>query len=328
MTSPRLIHALDAGAVTLPDGRIAVFSPAAGTDLSGLGRDRVQVVTSFRPDHDFFAAQGYDCVRQPSSRFDAALVFVPRARDRARGLIAAAATLVSGGLLMIEGARTDGIDSILKDLRDRVQLDGGLSKAHGRILWLTGLVSFPDWRAASAPRDIGGWITVPGSFSSDAPDAGSSTLLAELPPLRGRVADLGAGWGYLSRSVLAGSREVTELHLIEADAEALDCARANVTDPRAAFHWADATRPLPGAPFDVVVTNPPFHTGRAPDPALGRAFIAAAARALTPQGTLWLVANRHLPYEAALTEAFVDVEARTGTPAFKITRASRPRRRT
>ncbi|MDT9081655.1 methyltransferase, partial [Escherichia coli] len=78
-------------------------------------------------------------------------------------------------------------------------------------------------------------------------------------------------------------------------------------DPRARFTWADATQGRPG-PFDAVVMNPPFHNGRAADPALGLAFIRAAAHALTPSGTLWMVANRHLPYEAALREAFREVE--------------------
>lgn len=327
MPELRLTHALDTGALTLPEGRIAVFGPTAGTDLAVLGHDRVQVITSFRPDHDAFAAQGYDCQRDPTGSFAAALVLLPRSREAARGRIAAAARAAAGGLLMIEGAKTDGIEAVLRDLRGRVELTDALSKAHGRLIWLTGLVDFPDWAAAAEPRDIGGWVTVPGGFSADAPDAGSSALLDALPPLRGRVADLGAGWGYLARGILAGGPAVTELHLIEADADALDCARQNVPDPRARFHWADALRPLPGAPFDTVVSNPPFHASRAADPSLGRAFIRAAAGALTAGGTLWLVANRHLPYEAALTEAFVEVEFPTGTPAFKIIRATRPRRR-
>jgi 16S rRNA (guanine1207-N2)-methyltransferase len=29
---------------------------------------------------------------------------------------------------------------------------------------------------------------------------------------------------------------------------------------------------------------------------------------LAPDGVLWLVANRHLPYDAALSEAFLEVE--------------------
>jgi 16S rRNA (guanine1207-N2)-methyltransferase len=145
-------------------------------------------------------------------------------------------------------------------------------------------------------------------------------LPARLGPL---VADLGAGWGYLSRAILA--REgVTEVHLIEADHAALDCARQNVTDPRARFHWADTTVHAPGIAFDTVVTNPPFHVTRAADPALGRSFVEAARRLLAPRGDLWLVANRHLPYETALRSAFREVAEIGDDPAFKLFHASHP----
>lgn len=114
---------------------------------------------------------------------------------------------------------------------------------------------------------------------------------------------------------------------MEAEADALDCARLNITDERAMFHWADAQEFTDEQPFDTIVTNPPFHTSRKAEPSLGEAFIAAAARLLSPQGELWLVANRHLPYEAALRDAFTTVEEAGGDPAFKIFRAVRPRRK-
>ena len=59
--------------------------------------------------------------------------------------------------------------------------------------------------------------------------------------------------------------------------------------------------------MDAVVMNPPFHTGRTAEPGLGQAFITAAARLLAPQGQLWMVANRHLPYETALGGQFAHV---------------------
>ena len=115
------------------------------------------------------------------------------------------------------------------------------------------------------------------------------------------------------------------LDLIEAEARALDCARLNVTDPRAAFHWADVTVASKTA-FDAIVMNPPFHTGRAADPSLGIAFIRSAAAALTPQGRLWMVANRHLPYEETLSKCFRDVSQVAVDAGFKVFQASRPLR--
>jgi 16S rRNA (guanine1207-N2)-methyltransferase len=119
---------------------------------------------------------------------------------------------------------------------------------------------------------------------------------------------------------------VEELHLVEASHTALECAKSNVQDKRAQFHWADARGWKAPGPLDGVVMNPPFHTGRAAEPALGQAFIATAARLLTPSGKLWLVANRHLPYETVLAEKFAKVEELAGDNRFKVLLAERPRR--
>ena len=65
---------------------------------------------------------------------------------------------------------------------------------------------------------------------------------------------------------------------------------------------------------------------READAGLGLAFIAAARGMMAPDGVLWLVANRHLPYDAALTAAFLEVETIGGDGAFRVIRAARPRR--
>jgi 16S rRNA (guanine1207-N2)-methyltransferase len=69
------------------------------------------------------------------------------------------------------------------------------------------------------------------------------------------------------------------------------------------------------------VTNPPFHQGRADLPELGRAFIVAAADALIAGGRLWLVANRHLPYEAVLNECFKTMRTVTTERGYKVIEA-------
>jgi 16S rRNA (guanine1207-N2)-methyltransferase len=64
--------------------------------------------------------------------------------------------------------------------------------------------------------------------------------------------------------------------------------------------------------------NPPFHDGGAEDRDLGVAFIQAAARLLRKGGVCWLVANRHLPYEAALAAAFAKVAVKADAGGYKI----------
>lgn len=323
MRAARLSLALETGALSLPsEGMIAVYRPRLGDDLSALPKDRVVVLTGFKPDHDHFAGR-YQVTPQPP--YAAAIVCLPRSREAGRALIAQAAAEVSpGGWVAVDGQKTDGIDTALKDLRRRVDLSESLSKAHGK------LASFPvgpdlsDWRAV--PSMVQGFQTLPGVFSADGPDRGSVLLAGALPEkLGGKVADLGAGWGYLAAAILKRPG-VKRLDLVEAEADALTCAKVNVTDERARFHWADATQWRPETLLDAVVMNPPFHTGREADAGLGAAFIRAARRMLAPDGGLWLVANRHLPYDAVLAECFLEVQDVAGDSAFRVIHAKKPRR--
>ena len=66
-------------------------------------------------------------------------------------------------------------------------------------------------------------------------------------------------------------------------------------------------------------------TGRggatAAGPDIGRAFIASAGNALKPGGALWLVANRHLPYEEALADGFASARIVAQQGGFKVVHA-------
>jgi 16S rRNA (guanine1207-N2)-methyltransferase len=45
---------------------------------------------------------------------------------------------------------------------------------------------------------------------------------------------------------------------------------------------------------------------------------------MQPAGTLWLVANRHLPYAAVLGQSFRSVEDVSGDGSFRVIRATHP----
>ena len=325
MTADRLSFAIEAGMPLPDDGRIALFGAPADLATGPLPLDRCQVVQRFFPDFSAWQARGVATARLPEGPFAAAIVFLPRARDLAEARVAEAVAAAPGGLIVIDGQKTDGIEPMLKALRGRVELQGQVSKAHGKTAWFTAGATFDDWAHGQTRTASGAW-TAPGVFSADGLDPASEALLAVLPPKLGAdVADLGAGWGALSAGLLQ-RESLRKLHLVEADHAALDCACRNIDDPRAVFHWADATNWKPEAALDAVVMNPPFHQGRKADPALGQAFIASARRMLKPSGKLWLVANRHLPYESALSTHFRNSEEIAGDSRFKILHATRPNR--
>lgn len=321
MADSRLSLAL-AEAGLSPDGGIAVFAPTPETDLSALPRAQVQVVSRDAVVHGVLS--GHDCRTRAEGPLSAAVVVVPRAKAEARALLAEAVAACPDGLILVDGQKTDGVEPLFRACRARVEVQGHVTKGHGRAFWFRSEGKFDDWQALPASAD--GFQTLPGVFSADGIDPGSALLADNLPDKPGRhVADLGAGWGFLAARALR-MPQIGELHLVESDATALDCARVNVTDPRARFHWADVTRWEPPVLFDTVLMNPPFHQGRKGAPELGLAFIATAARVLRPGGRLVLVANRHLPYEAALQARFGKVDETAGDSRFKILAALRPTR--
>ena len=328
MSASRLALFLRGGGLALPEaGDIAVFGAGADTDLSGLPKDRLALVARMKPDVDALTASGYRVDVKAPEHAEIAVVFLPRAKAEARVLVARAVDLA--GRVVVDGAKTAGVDSLYREIRTRAAVSPAYSKAHGKCFVLEAAAgSFADWaRSGEAARNADGFLTSPGVFSADAIDPGSALLALALPKKLGRsVADFGAGWGYLAARILQNDG-VETLDLVEADHAALACARENISDRRARFHWADATRWAPQAPLDTIVMNPPFHEGRKGVPELGRAFITNAAACLAPGGRLFMVANRHLPYEEALTGAFGVVRELDGDGRFKLFEAARPTRK-
>ena len=169
-------------------------------------------------------------------------------------------------------------------------------------------------------REIAGlnlW-SQPGIFSWDRLDPGTELLAQNLPILSGTGADFGCGLGVLARHVLS-SPKVKFLHLIDIDRRALAATALNIHDPRTVPHWDDVrhTKALPPA-LDFIVMNPPFHDNGHEDHSLGQAFVRAAADRLRKGGTLWLVANRHLPYEGVLKPLFSSLNVKAEARGFKV----------
>lgn len=322
MTQSRLDLAFPDGH---PGGEVLVIGARAADPLTSLDPARTRILQGHFPDHQGLSERGWRVDPAIEGDFDLVLLFLPRAKAAARAAIAdAARRLQPGAALWIDGQKTDGVDSILRELRALAPVDEVHSKAHGKIFRVT--MPEGDWLpkgwAAAGSEVAPGFITGPGVFSADGIDPGSALLAAHLPErMPTRVVDLGAGWGWLSAQVLARPG-LEQLHLVEADHASLELARRNLDDPRLSFHWADARDFRLSDPVNGVVMNPPFHEGRQPDPKLGAAFIATAARLLTGAGRLWMVANRHLPYETVLAQHFGQVHEIGGDNRFKVIEAT------
>jgi 16S rRNA (guanine1207-N2)-methyltransferase len=320
-----------------PDGRVLFLRARDGFALREMAQPGWLCQQGFKPFADALVRSGLAVGEVAADeRFALVLVLPPRQREEARALFAQACRHVTAdGVVLACVSNAEGAKSAEGDL---ARLAGPLrstSKHKCRVFWTApGAVADPalldQWLALDAPRQIApGLDSRPGLFAWNRIDPASALLAEHLPAdLHGCVADLGAGYGYLSTQVVARCPAVTAIDLYEAEARALAPARGNLAgalhrhgrDVAVQVHWHDVTQGLPRR-YDAIVSNPPFHQGRADLPGLGRAFIAAAADALRPDGRLWLVANRHLPYEATLAARFDRVCAVTVRDGFKVIEA-------
>ena len=292
---------------------------------------------TFKPEFDALKRAGFSVQddTQVTAKFPLVLILPPRQRDEARALFARAVECTSAGGRVIasmsnnEGARSGEAD--LSQLAGSVEV---ASKNKCRVFWTPPLNGAADssllaqWSTLDAPRPIEGgrFISRPGIFAWDRIDIASALLAKHLPKdLAGTAADLGAGFGYLSAELLDRCAGITAVDLYEAEKRALDLAERNLSSSEQRrtlrFPWHDVTSGLL-AKYDVIITNPPFHAQRGVDrPDIGRRFISVAAQALKDRGRLWLVANRHLPYESVLASEFARVRTIAEQHGFKIVEA-------
>ena len=183
--------------------------------------------------------------------------------------------------------------------RKRLKPLESLSQQHCRLMRLD-----PDLLPTEGDplelRQVGDFVSCPGLFSWDRIDPGSQLLLEFLPAeLTGRGADLGCGPGLLARGLL--QRGCTQLDLVDVDQRAVRAAWLNCAeDQRCRALWLDLVNEAAPGNYDWVTLNPPFHGQGQEQRSLGIALLSRAAQSLRRGGTLWLVANEHLPYHEVL----------------------------
>ena len=261
----------------------------------------------------------------PGSADEVMVYAPPGVLERRYTLALALRALKPGGRLDVMAPKDKGGSRLKKELQGFGLEIAESAKAHHRrcvVIRPETAVGLDEAIAAGGPRRVEGldaW-SQPGVFAWDRIDPGTAQLAQVLPPMKGAGADLGCGYGALA-SVVLRSPAVTALHLVDLDRRAVEAASRNIEDARASFDWADARTLTDGGELDFVVMNPPFHDGGAEDRRLGQAFIRKAAELLRKGGVLWLVANRHLPYEAELDAAFKRVRPVADAGGYKVLEA-------
>jgi 16S rRNA (guanine1207-N2)-methyltransferase len=293
-------------------------------------RESLSCVQGFRSSFLALQQSGYRVTPGIESNAHAgALILLSKHRElNRRNIFVALERSLPGAPILVSGAKTSGVQAMRKEMSDLVTVEQTLSKNHAQVFWF---LRPEHW--VSPPLDphtiveLNGleFHTAPGMFSYRSVDPGSAMLATHLDGVKGKVADFGAGWGYLSVELLRQCSATNALDLFEADQSSLAAAGRNVQALNPAIpitsHWIDLVQEPVAPQFDWVIMNPPFHSSRSADAGLGQSMILAASRALKPGGRLAMVANKQLPYEDTLQRAFRKFERVDEDRQFKIIKA-------
>jgi 16S rRNA (guanine1207-N2)-methyltransferase len=163
--------------------------------------------------------------------------------------------------------------------------------------------------------------TQPGVFAHHGIDLGSRLLVEAMKVSpTARVLDLGCGYGVIGivAAKLAAKGHVT---LVDSDIRATRLAQRNLElngVTNAEVILGDGLHDLPPkARFDVVVSNPPTHSGRE----VLDDFVAGAYRVLKPRGQLYLVINRLLSLKREVERVFGNAETVGHAKGYVVIRA-------
>ncbi|HWI66406.1 MAG TPA: methyltransferase [Symbiobacteriaceae bacterium] len=148
-------------------------------------------------------------------------------------------------------------------------------------------VALPPWPTYEA--EYGGKTyriqSAPGIFSPRHLDEGTAFMLEQIEHRPdARFLDLGCGAGIVS--LIASETWGCQVTAVDVNARALRVTAVNA--PKAGVLASDGFQALNGRQFDVIASNPPYHT----DFGVAKAFIEGAHAHLALEGMLYLVVKR------------------------------------
>lgn len=305
--------------------------------------NRIDVATALRAQGWQAELSDYATQAREDHSVPAIFLRIPKEKAQAHYLINSAKRLLQPqGVLFLAGQKQEGIKGFI----DRAATLAGSSAdswKSDKQTWAA-KIAFPADHSCPAlddkeytklrltPQDEHfHFFSKPGIFGWDKIDQGSALLIEHLPALVSdrltpatRILDLGCGYGYLSlhaarlldRPVTSTDNNITAVHAcqhnfehyqIPADCRVDDCA-ANILEC-----------------FELVICNPPFHSGFGVQNDLTDRFLASAAKHLKADGCAVFVTNLHIPIERKAAAHFKQCDTPITTQHFKLVRCWQPR---
>jgi len=331
MTATKLLYQ---AALEITSERTLIINAHAHALLTAMGA--IDLQQHFKPEYAAIKNLGLPVspMLPDSSRlYDLILLLPAKNKQQTLGWMAEVMSRLSkNGKLMFACANAHGAKSYESALKKLAGNISSRSKSKCRLCSVRKSSAFnaplaAQWLEDARPRNIEshGMLSRPGLFSWDHADTGSSLLIKHLPVLHGIGMDLCCGYGLLTEYILHLSTDIKQIHLLDADQLALDCARQNTAawQDIVQYHWKDAVLESLPKQLDWVVCNPPFHSGQSRDVELGQSIVLHACQSLKKGGHLYLVANRKLPYEHLIRSELRQCQILTEADGFKVIKGVR-----
>ena len=319
------------------DGWLSAFN-AEGVrpaTVATLRRSAADMLARARPNNGFELIFGRS---SDSGDHDGAIVFLPRERALATWVVQDAAARVRAGspIWVVgenrAGGRTGGkqLEPLCTDVRKveaarRSSLFiGRCDEPQGRATIETSLT----WFEVAIDGEPLRLASLPGVFAAGRLDAGTALLLEclpeESPPTGLKLLDFGCGCGVIGATI-ARRWPGTAVTLLDDSWLAVEASRATFdANGLTGTILASDGFPDDGSRYDWILSNPPFHQGKATNYEVAEALIEGAHARLNPRGSLMIVANRFLDYGRRMADRFGNCETLADAGGFRVYRSRRP----
>jgi 16S rRNA (guanine1207-N2)-methyltransferase len=272
-----------------------------------------------------------DIFAESKTEVASAVVFLPKSKSLIDLTLACtAAKVINGGTIILVGEKKGGIESAKKLYETNIgpvdqkivgnhsALYVGKNKKLGARKKIEDYLTFSPITYKDETLEI---AQLPGVFSAGELDEGTKLLLETVPYTAKNILDMGCGAGvigvFYKKQAPASDITMSDASVLATKATAETFKKNNLAGR---VFLSDVFDSISGS-FDLILCNPPFHSGISTDYSFIERFARGAKAHLKPNGEVYVVANSFLSYKETLEKHIGPTEIVAENPKFKVFKA-------